>query len=112
VFAPRRVVSGSAASVYGYEARPLPGIWASPPYLHNGSVPSLAQLLRLKPRQQRFYTGSIVYDPVDAGFISDGSAGGILLDTTLFGNSNQGHEYGVSLTDAEKRDLIEYLKSL
>jgi hypothetical protein len=102
----------SERNIYGYEARPLAGIWARAPYLHNGSVPSLAQLFRLKPRQQRFYAGSLAYDPVDVGFVSDGSKGGALLDTTLPGNSNQGHEYGTRLSESEKRDLITYLKSL
>jgi hypothetical protein len=96
----------------GYEARPLAGIWATSPYLHNGSVPNLAQLLLLEPRQQKFYVGSLAFDPVKAGYVSDGSRGGVVFDTIPTGNGDGGHMYGVDLTPAEKQELIEYLKSL
>jgi hypothetical protein len=95
-----------------YKARPLGGIWATAPYLHNGSVPNLWQLLQ--PEDQRiktFYIG-LTFDPVNVGFDTAPSPGSFELDTTLPGNSNAGHTYGTKLTDAEKWDLIEFMKSL
>jgi len=99
-----------------YKARPLNGAWASAPYLHNGSVPSLWELLQ-KPedRAPRFYVGSRAFDPEKVGFQSVASEDGIdhyELDTTLRGNSNAGHPYGTQLSDDEKRQLIEYVKTL
>jgi hypothetical protein len=101
---------------YGYVAVPLDGVWARAPYLHNGSVPTLADLLKPpSERPVRFYRGYDVYDPERAGFVSDGpaaSAEGWLLDTSAPGNSNAGHPWGTGLAEAAKRDLIEYLKTL
>jgi hypothetical protein len=100
----------------GYADVPLDGIWARAPYLHNGSVPNLHAMLQ--PDSQRpstFYRGYDVYDPAQMGFISDGPDAqkvGFLVDTKIPGNSNQGHNYGVSLTDKEKNDLIEFMKTL
>ena len=94
-----------------YKARSLDGIWATGPFLHNGSVPSLRQLL-LPPseRMRSFLTGSREFDPVDVGFKTDA---GVLFDTTLPGNSNAGHDYGVRTLTPEQRDeLLEYIKTL
>lgn len=98
---------------WGYEARPLHGIWATAPYLHNGSVSSLYQLL-LPPAQRlkTFYVGTLSFDPLEVGYETDAKYGGHLFDTSLPGNRNSGHEYGTQLSDAERRDLIEYLKTL
>lgn len=97
----------------GYKARPLSGIWASAPYLHNGSVPSLAELLKPPAeRVKRFYVGSRVFDPETVGLAAAAGEHSSLFDTTLPGNSNAGHTYGTTLDDADKRDLLEYLKSL
>jgi mono/diheme cytochrome c family protein len=96
-----------------YRGRPLDGIWATAPYLHNGSVPNLWQLLQ--PEGQRvaeFYVGSRKLDPVNVGFDTAPSADTFKLDTSLPGNSNAGHTFGTKLTDAQKWDLIEYMKSL
>jgi hypothetical protein len=96
-----------------YKARPLSGIWSSAPYLHNGSVPSLAELL--KPPAERvthFYVGSGEFDPLTVGLAAGAAEHASELDTTLPGNSNTGHTYGTALDDADKRDLLEYLKSL
>ena len=93
-----------------YKARPLDGIWATAPYLHNGSVQNLADLL--KPESERaatFRVGSRVFDPVNVGFVGDGS---FELDTSLEGNRNTDHLWGTDLGDAEKIALLEYLKSL
>jgi mono/diheme cytochrome c family protein len=96
-----------------YKARPLNGIWASAPFLHNGSVPNLWELLK-KPDQRvaTFYVGSWEIDPVNVGFISTPEPATSKFDTTLPGNSNKGHAYGTELSDQEKWELIEYIKSL
>ncbi len=95
----------------GYESRALDGIWATAPYLHNGSVPNLHALLWPNERKA-FYVGSRVYDPVLVGFVSDDPAQGVLFDPTLPGNSNKGHTYGANLTKDKKNDLMEFLKTL
>ena len=96
-----------------YKARPLSGIWASAPYLHNGSVPSLAELLKPPAeRVKRFYVGSREFDPVAVGLAAATGAHASVFDTTLPGNSNAGHTYGTALDAADKRDLLEYMKSL
>ena len=104
-----------------YKARPLDGIWATAPYLHNGSVASLHELLLpAEERLTEFWTGNREFDPENVGYVTDEPAsGGFLLQTRdtdgkpIDGNSNAGHDYGAgSFTDAERRDLVEYLKSL
>jgi mono/diheme cytochrome c family protein len=101
-----------------YKARPLNGIWATAPYLHNGSVASLYQLLLpAKDRLESFTVGSRQFDPVDVGFRTDapGFPRFVARDDQhkpIAGNSNEGHEYANTLTDAERRQLVEYLKSL
>jgi hypothetical protein len=96
-----------------YKARSLNGIWATAPYLHNGSVPSLWQLLQpQEQRVKRFYVGSRELDPVNVGFDTAPYPGGFEFDTTLPGNSNAGHTWGTALPDDQKWALIEYLKSL
>ncbi|ELS01565.1 hypothetical protein Xen7305DRAFT_00012690 [Xenococcus sp. PCC 7305] len=105
-----------AAKRASYKARPLNGIWATAPYLHNGSVPNLYELLlSQKERSAVFYVGNREFDPVKVGYISNAKVSDISLfkfDTSLVGNSNQGHEYGVHLTDDQKWELIAYLKTL
>ena len=97
----------------GYKARPLSGIWASAPYLHNGSVPTLADLLKVPAqRAVRFFVGSREFDPLSVGLAQARGEGANLFDTALPGNSNVGHAYGTDLAESEKRDLLEYLKSL
>jgi len=100
----------------GYVAVPLDGVWLRAPYLHNGSVPSLEELLEPPDRRRTsFYRGYDVYDRNRAGFISEGDAarrGGTLYDTQRPGNGNAGHVYGTQLSAADKRALIEFLKTL
>lgn len=107
---------GSYSKTYGYANTPLDGIWARAPYLHNGAVPTLWDLLQLpEKRPAQFFKGYEVYDPTNGGFVTSGPEAekvGFLLKTSVSGNSNQGHLYGTSLTDAEKRDLLEFLKTL
>ncbi|MCL7422729.1 MAG: di-heme-cytochrome C peroxidase [Methylobacter sp.] len=100
-------------NLLAYRARPLDGIWATAPYLHNGSVPNLYQLL-LPPseRQQTFYVGSHQFDPETVGYRSKPGQGAFLFDTRLPGNLNTGHYYGTDLTDNERWDLIEFMKTL
>lgn len=102
----------------GYVAVPLDGLWLRAPYLHNGSVPSLEDLL-LPPsaRPRQFYRGSDIVDRQRVGFlhqITDPQArhDGYLYDVTARGNSNAGHTYGTDLAPEQKRALIEYLKTL
>ena len=104
---------------YGYANLPLDGIWLRAPYLHNGSVPTLRDLLEPTARRPKvFYRGYDVYDPVNVGFVSSVAAEGarhyFRFDTALPGNGNQGHDgerFGTVLPVAEKAALLEYLKT-
>lgn len=97
----------------GYKVRPLNGIWASAPFLHNGSVPNLWELLQApEKRVTTFNVGSWEIDPVNVGFSTTSEPATSEFNTTLPNNSNKGHNYGTQLSDEEKRDLIEYLKTL
>jgi hypothetical protein len=106
-----------------YKARPLNGIWAVAPFLHNGSVPSL--YLLLSPRSDRpstFWVGSKQFDPVKVGFDTSEGKGASFYDTSKPGNANSGHEFregdtgngviGPLLSPDERMMIIEYLKSL
>ena len=106
----------SANPLMRYKSRPLDGIWATAPYLHNGSVPNLTQLL-LPPAQRvkSFAIGTRRFDPENVGYSIDPAAPGnsFIFDTRLPGNSNEGHDYGASQFDNAKRQaLIAYLKTL
>ena len=102
-------------STKGYASVPLDGIWLRAPYLHNGSVPSLDDLL--KPAASRptgFWRGYDVFDPISVGFVTAGreaERAGTWFDTTRPGNSNAGHAYGTMLPADKKRELIEYLRT-
>ena len=100
--------------IAGYKARPLAGIWATAPYLHNGSVPTLADLL--EPPEQRprgFRTGPLQFDAERVGLGSaDVGLPTTYFDTTLRGNSNRGHRFGTELEADDKRALLEFLKTL
>jgi hypothetical protein len=100
----------------GYMALPLDGIWARAPYLHNGSVPTLAALLTGN-RPTKFYRGNVAYDQTNVGFVTSSGTG--LYDTTLSGNSNAGHTGQQFLGDVDWKnepsklhDLLEYMKTL
>jgi len=100
----------------GYANMPLDGLWLRAPYLHNGSVPTLRDLLNPPAaRPTSFYRGNDVIDRENMGFVStlpesDGRRF-FRFDTSLPGNSAAGHIYGVNLKPAEKNALIEYLKT-
>ena len=100
----------------GYNVQHLDGIWLRAPYLHNGSVPSLRDLLRpAAERPTAFYRGYDVLDPIDVGFITQGAdaeKNGTFHDVSRKGNGNEGHEFGTELPDGDKDSLIEYLKTL
>jgi len=100
----------------GYVASFLDGIWLRAPYLHNGSVPTLRDLLNpVGKRPQFFYRGYDLYDPVSVGFVTQGDEAkrvGTPYDVHWRSNGNQGHEFGVKLPQADKDALIEYLKTL
>jgi mono/diheme cytochrome c family protein len=100
-----------------YESRVLRGIWATAPYLHNGSVPNLWELLTpASQRKPSFMVGSKTYDPVNVGYANDSSPfkdGNLVVGPGAQpGNSNAGHEYGTTLSDDDRWALIEYLKQL
>ncbi|MDP1774074.1 MAG: di-heme-cytochrome C peroxidase [Methylobacter sp.] len=107
------------ANPFKYESRVLQGIWATAPYLHNGSVQSLAELLT--PAEQRspeFKVGP-AYDPDKVGLAAVQTKFDFTLKTTgckgderNSGNSRCGHDYGTTFSDAEKKALLEYLKNL
>lgn len=108
---------GPAPPKGAYESRVLQGIWAAAPYLHNGSVASLAELLKPSAqRQQRFAVGPD-YDLASIGLASTQAQTGYMRETTgcddlNSGNSRCGHEFGTGLLDSEKKALLEYLKTL
>jgi len=105
-----------------YKAQPLNGIWATPPYLHNGSVPTIDALLGpAADRPRTFYLGNREYDPVKLGYKTDKLVNGFEFDTSIRGNSNMGHEFakgegsgriGPPLSPDQRKALIEYLKTL
>lgn len=107
--------------ILGYKFRPLTGIWATAPYLHNGSVPTLYDLL-LPPsdRPKSFYVGTREFDPVKVGFKTGQSAGNSFLfrvfddqGKPIQGNLNSGHDYNnASLSEADREALVEYMKGL
>jgi hypothetical protein len=97
----------------GYKTGPLAGIWATAPYLHNGSVPSLYQLLLPpKDRVKVFHVGSREFDPREVGYRSGPTPGSFEFRTDIPGNFNTGHEYGTNLSEPERWALVEYLKTL
>ncbi|QWF70749.1 hypothetical protein KEF85_15725 [Methylomonas paludis] len=101
----------------GYESRVLQGIWATAPYLHNGTIPTLADLLEpVAKRTPSFKVGN-EYDPGKIGLAKQQHQFDFTLQTTACdqqdsGNSRCGHEFGTKLDPAEKQALLEYLKTL
>jgi mono/diheme cytochrome c family protein len=112
----------------GYQAPPLDGVWATAPYLHNGSVPTLWALLKSSERPRLFRrpanTGFENYDKARVGWIVEPLAtppdltkmsnhdARFLYDAARFGLGNGGHTFGDKLSDAERWDVMEYLKAL
>jgi len=117
----------TARASAGYQAPPLDGIWATAPYLHNGSVPTVYPLLNSKTRPRIFTrsyrTEKEAYDPVKLGWKVQPLERGPdprlpaserrkVYDTTQPGRSNAGHTFGDDLTEEERLAVIEYLKTL
>jgi len=120
-------------ALHAYRPRPLEGVWATAPFLHNGSVPTLYQLL-LPPdeRDTVFYLGRKEYDPVHLGLDTQPFPAAFRYDTRITGNSNRGHAFDDGLcgngvigfqredkpgycrrfTEHERLALLEYLKVL
>jgi hypothetical protein len=129
------------ADILRYKARPLNGIWATAPYLHNGSVPTLYDLLLPSPLRQVaaegagpgvatpgtasrpdvFHVGNREFDPKRVGFVTTATAEAFKFEVRdasgkpIPGNYNSGHDYGTSdteLNDRERWALVEYMKTL
>ena len=109
------IVSGQGMDGYivanlGYKARPLDGIWATPPYLHNSSVPNLYEMLvPAAQRTAKFYLGSTRFDPKVVGFETQQFPGAFLMDTSKSGNLNTGHEFrNMTLEELEQKQEIKW----
>lgn len=101
----------------GFVAKEHTGLWLRGPYLHNGSVPTLRDLLSPPAdRPKTFYRGYDLIDQARGGFVSQAGTPaeryGTLYDTATPGNGNGGHLYGTDLSDQDKRRLLAYLKTL
>lgn len=115
-----------AAPALGYIAPPLDGVWATAPYLHNGSVPSIAALLESNTRPtywRRRNWDTSDYDTEDLGWpvevldggkdaVADPQARKFIYDTTQPGYGNGGHDFGDQLSQSQRRAVLEYLKTL
>ncbi|MSR30229.1 MAG: c-type cytochrome [Gemmataceae bacterium] len=116
-----------ARDTEGYQAPPLDGIWATAPYFHNGSVPSLLAVLKPQARPKRFQRDfenrldqydrknlgwGFTQPPGQANPGLDPLESRKIYDTTLPGRSNQGHLFGEILNDAQRYAILEYLKTL
>ena len=97
-------------STQKYFAASMSGVWARSPYLHNGSVRTMQELLTPPAdRPKTFQRGSNEYDATQMGYTDSGT---YIFDTSARSSSNSGHGYGTKLTADQKKDLIEYLKTL
>ena len=105
-----------------FKAAPRDGVWATAPFLHNGSVPNLYEMLiPAAERTKKFYLGGD-FDPVRVGLDTKATSGTFLMDTTLPGNSNAGHSFengprgngviGPLLPEDDRWAIVEYLKSI
>ena len=117
-----RELPGPPPPVDSWKAAPRDGVWATGPFLHNGAVPNLYEMLiPAKQRSKKFYVGR-EFDPVKVGIDTSGKSGMFLFDTSLIGNSNAGHSFengprgngviGPLLTEQQRWALVEYLKSI
>ena len=98
---------------HGYVAPILEGLWASAPYMHNGSVPSLWLFMRPEKRPKQFIVGNQSLDMQKVGIESKANLVSEIYDTSIVGRSNTGHESEFeNLSETDKDDLLEYLKTL
>lgn len=107
--------------VRSYKAAPRDGVWGTGPFLHNGSVPNMYELLSPASARSKTFPVGRDFDPVKLGLDTSQPSGSYLFDTALVGNSNAGHSFqsgsgagiiGRELTEAERYAMIEYLKSI
>ena len=111
---------GPMGRIQGFANAPLQSAFSRAPYLHNGTVLTMAELINLKPRREIFYRGANLYDPVDLGLLSPDKADTrnyYKFDTRKPGNSNKGHDYpwpykGKLWDKSKLQDLLEYLKTI
>lgn len=115
---------GDLTAERGYYNNPIPRAWLRAPYLHNGSVPTLAQLINLEERPARFCRGANVYDPVAVGYAAPAPENDscppetpFLFDAARRGNANTGHDYPWAWDDPARdrqalRALLAYLTVL
>jgi hypothetical protein len=104
----------------GFVTEPLESVFSRAPYLHNGSVPTLAQLINLAPRPGVFYRGASEFDPGEVGILAPAAPDVkhyYRYDTAAYGNSNKGHDYpwayhGPGWNEEALKDLLEFLKTL
>lgn len=105
-----------------YKAAPRDGVWATPPFMHNGSVPNLYEMLLPAGQRSKIFHIGREFGPVRVGLDTSARPGAFLFDTSLPGNSNAGHSFqdgprgngviGPLLTDRQRWALVEYLKSI
>jgi hypothetical protein len=111
---------GPRGKVHGYLNTPIRSVFAHAPYLHNGSVMTLAELINLRPRKPLFYRGDHVYDSANAGLVAPVTPDPthyFRFDTAAAGNGNRGHDYpwryrGAGWDEAQLEDLLAYLKTI
>ncbi len=113
--------SGTSAPVQSYKAGPRDGVWATGPFLHNGSVPNIYELLSPAAERSKTFYVTRDFDPIKLGLDISGKKEGYFFDTTRIGNSNAGHSFehikgpgviGPAFSESERFALIEYLKSI
>jgi hypothetical protein len=114
---PAAATAAAAPPRGAYESRVMQGIWAAAPYLHNGSVPTLAELLKPAAERVKAFKIGSAYDIVNIGLAVEQTQFNYTLTTTdcsdrNSGNSRCGHEFGTQLSPQEKKALLEYLKTL
>ncbi len=114
---PLLAAANTQTQQYPYESRVLKGIWAAAPYLHNGSVPTLADLLEPATKRPAAFDVGADYDPDRIGLAATQSGLHSTTHTTGCdqrdsGNSRCGHEFGVDWSADEKQAIIEYMKTL
>ena len=118
----RELPTPRPSEVPHYKAAPRDGVWATPPFMHNGSVPNLYEMLvPAAERTKKFCLGRD-FDPVKVGVDTSCKSGTYMVDTSLIGSSNRGHSFenaplgngviGPLLTEEERWALVEYLKSI
>jgi hypothetical protein len=104
----------------GCKANPAEGMWSAAPYLHNGSMPNLYELLLPAAQRSKSFLIGREYDPVKVGVDTSGASGNFLFDTTLVGNGNGGHSFedgsgpgiiGRLLSEEERWALVDYMMS-